>query len=184
MSNRFALVVVVAVLGVLVLTQPGRPQDSVKPRKLAGPLRVHPSNPRYFTDGTKCPDGSLRAVYLTGSHTWDNLVDMRQGDTSPGFDFDAYLDFLQRHRHNFIRLWAWDSSTWDTRANGALGKDFIHQVSRSRGRAPGRATLVTESPSSICTSSMPRTSIVSAPGSRPPRSAASTSRSCSSKAGG
>jgi hypothetical protein len=32
-----------------------------------GPLRVHPKNPRYFTDGTG------RAVYLTGSHTWDNL---------------------------------------------------------------------------------------------------------------
>lgn len=35
-----------------------------------GPLRVHPTNPRYFTD-----DGQ-RAVYLTGSHTWDNLQDM------------------------------------------------------------------------------------------------------------
>jgi hypothetical protein len=44
------------------------------------------------------------------------------------FDFPAYLDFLERHHHNFIRLWAWDSTTWDTRANGALGKDFIHNA--------------------------------------------------------
>jgi len=35
-----------------------------------GPLRVHPDNPRYFTDG------SDRVIYLTGSHTWANLVDI------------------------------------------------------------------------------------------------------------
>ena len=39
-----------------------------------GPLRVHPSNPRYFADG------SGKAVYLTGAHTWNNLVDMGIGD--------------------------------------------------------------------------------------------------------
>jgi len=102
-------------------------QESQQPQKLAGPLRVHPTNPRYFTDGTKHPDGSPRAVYLTGSHTWNNLIDMRRDEKSPPFDFDAYLNFLERHGHNFIRLWAWDSSTWDTRANGDLGKDFIHE---------------------------------------------------------
>jgi hypothetical protein len=42
----------------------------------AGPLRIHPENPRYFTAGARMPDGSLRAVYLTGAHTWNNLVDM------------------------------------------------------------------------------------------------------------
>ncbi len=97
-------------------------------KRAAGPLRVHPTNPRYFTDGTKTADGSLRAVYLTGSHTWNNLIDMGKGDPPERFDFDAYLDFLERHGHNFIRLWAWDSATWDTRANGALGKDFVHRV--------------------------------------------------------
>src|SRR5262245_60556748 len=61
-----------------------------------GPLRVHPENPRYFTDG------SGRAVYLTGSHTWNNLVDMGRGDPPGPFDFDGYLDFLGRHGHNFI----------------------------------------------------------------------------------
>lgn len=94
----------------------------------AGPLRVHPDNPRYFTDGTKNPDGSLKAVYLTGAHTWNNLIDMARDDPPGGFDFDAYLDFLDRHHHNFIRLWAWDSTLWDTRANGRLGKDFVHRV--------------------------------------------------------
>jgi hypothetical protein len=53
---------------------------------------------------------------------------MGRGDPPGPFDFDAYLDLLGRHGHNFIRLWAWDSTTWDTRANGALGKDFVHYV--------------------------------------------------------
>jgi hypothetical protein len=93
-----------------------------------GPLRIHPDNPRYFTDGVKLPGGALRAVYLTGSHTWDNLVDMGRSDPPEPFDFTAYLYFLEKYHHNFIRLWAWDSTTWDTRANGALGKDFIHHA--------------------------------------------------------
>lgn len=84
-----------------------------------GPLRAHPANPRYFTDGTRHPDGSLRAVYLTGSHTWSNLVDMGPSDPPEKFDFQAYLDFLVRHDHNFIRLWTWDSTTWDLRSSQA-----------------------------------------------------------------
>ncbi len=94
----------------------------------AGPLRIHPENPRYFTAGVKSPDGSLRAVYLTGAHTWNNLVDMGRSDPPEKFDWDAYLGFLEKHHHNFIRLWAWDSTVWDTRANGSLGKSFIHRA--------------------------------------------------------
>ena len=71
-----------------------------------GPLKSHPSNPRYFTDG------SGRAIYLTGSHTWSNFKDM--GKTAPPttFDFEAYLNFLQQHNHNFIRMWTWELSTY------------------------------------------------------------------------
>jgi hypothetical protein len=70
----------------------------------AGPLRVHPTNPRYFTDGTKLPDGSPKAVYLTGSHTWNVLQDSDEVE-SRRFDYDAFLDLLTRHDHNFFRLW-------------------------------------------------------------------------------
>lgn len=88
-----------------------------------GPLRVHPTNPRYFTDG------SGKAIYLTGSHMWNNLIDMGKDDPPEPFDFNGYLDFLQRYGHNFIRLWAWDSVIWDTLANGSvLGKNFVHNV--------------------------------------------------------
>ena len=96
--------------------------------RATGPLRVHPQNPRYFTDGTRATDGSLRVVYLTGSHTWNSLVDMTR-DESPGpFDFDAYLGFLADHHHNFIRLWAWDSTTWDSRANVREGNALLFRV--------------------------------------------------------
>ncbi len=71
-----------------------------------GPLRVHPTNPRYFTDG------SGKAIFLTGSHTWGNLQDYRYATlpSPPMLDFSAYLDFLQRHHHNFFRLWTWESA--------------------------------------------------------------------------
>lgn len=88
----------------------------------SGPLRVCAKNPRYFCDA------SGRPVFLVGSHTWNSLVDMGRNDPPEAFDFEAYLDFLDRYGHNFIRLWAWDSTTWDTRANGRLGKDFIHHA--------------------------------------------------------
>jgi len=74
------------------------PQTSTGQTSLKGPLRVHKDNPRYFTDG------SGRAVYLTGSHTW-------------AFDFPACLDWMQRLNHNFIRMWTWEPVTWNTEAN-------------------------------------------------------------------
>jgi len=77
-------------------------------KQIRGTLRKNPANPRYFTDD------SGNAVYLTGSHTWNNLVDMGKGDPPPEFDFGHYLDFLERQNHNFIRLWAWDMlCTWN-----------------------------------------------------------------------
>lgn len=78
-------------------------------KNASGPLRVHPTNPRYFTDG------SGKAIYLTGSHTWNNLVDFGTDNPPKPFDFDAYLDFLERHHHNFIRLWRWEGVEFDTR---------------------------------------------------------------------
>jgi len=70
-----------------------------------GPLRVHPANPRYFTDG------SGKAILLVGSHTWGNLQDYTYDKlpSPPAMDFDAYLAFLKEHNHNFFRLWAWES---------------------------------------------------------------------------
>jgi len=69
---------------------------------LPGPLKTHPANPRYFCDSTG------RAVYLTGSHTWSNLQEFE--DDSP-FNYEAYLDFMRKHNHNFMRMWTWECGT-------------------------------------------------------------------------
>ena len=78
-----------------------------------GPLRLHPTNPRYFTDGTE-HSGGLRAVYLTGSHHWNNLQDSRRlaGPLTNKFDNDGYLERLTKLNHNFMRLWAWEGPAW------------------------------------------------------------------------
>jgi hypothetical protein len=76
--------------------------------KAKGPLRVHPSNPCYFTDG------SGKAIYLCGSHTWENLQDgILPGYTVSAlpFDYDAYLDLLKGNGHNYVRLWRWELTT-------------------------------------------------------------------------
>lgn len=80
-------------------------------------LRVHPVNPRYFTDGSE------KAVYLTGSHTWNNLVDGGGADSEalPNLSFEAYLDVLQSYRHNFIRMWTREGgSRFDTQGKTPL----------------------------------------------------------------
>jgi len=75
-----------------------------------GPLVVCSRNRRYFQN-----QATGRAVYLTGSHTWSNLVDIGPTDPPPRFDFDAYLDWLVGLNHNFIRLWRWELLSWNAR---------------------------------------------------------------------
>jgi hypothetical protein len=87
----------------------------------AGPLVISGANPRYFA---VAGDAAGRAVYLAGSHIWNNLHDgMGPGaacaDTAEEFDFSAYLDFLSERGHNFIRLWRWEQFR-----SRAAGGDF------------------------------------------------------------
>jgi len=71
-----------------------------------GPLRINPDNPRYFADGAG------RTVWLTGSHTWANFQERGVEGQTPDFDYEGYVDFLQQHGHNFIRLWSWEHARW------------------------------------------------------------------------
>src|SRR6476660_7077452 len=66
---------------------------------MAAPLRVHPENPRFFSDA------GGKVVYLTGAHTWTSLVDRSD---HPAFDFPAYLEYLRHYNHNFTRMWTWE----------------------------------------------------------------------------
>ena len=96
----------VAWAGQLDPVKEAKPVAQSKAMQAKGPLRVHPTNPRYFTDGNS------KAILLTGSHTWGNLQDYRYVTlpSPPSMDFDVYLVFLHRHRHNFFRLWAWEAA--------------------------------------------------------------------------
>jgi hypothetical protein len=78
----------------------------------SGPLRRLDSNPRYFTDG------SGKAIYLAGSHTWANFATDQGRDKPVPFDYDGYLDFLVAHNHNFSRGWLWDVPYSDQGPNG------------------------------------------------------------------
>src|SRR5689334_22300396 len=101
----------------------------------SGPLRVLSANPRYFADG------SGKAVYLAGSHNWNNFEDtghrrLPQTDPPAVFDYTAYLDFLQAHHHNFFRLWRWESPKWTDDEPAGVGYSRPHPWLRS---GPGLA---------------------------------------------
>lgn len=72
-----------------------------------GLLKINPMNPRYFMDG------SGKAVFFTGLHTWNNLQDM----DSIVFDYSEYLSKLQMYNLNFIRLWVWEQPKGITTAS-------------------------------------------------------------------
>ena len=75
----------------------------------SGPLKVSSTNPRYFADGAG------NAIYLTGAHTWQDNVDgwgiPNDCPVPPAFDWTGYLNFVQAHQYNWIRLWTWDLPT-------------------------------------------------------------------------
>ncbi len=65
-----------------------------------GPLVVSTANPRYFTVASD----ERKAVYLTGSHIWNNLHDgmgpgLECAETPERLDFAEYLDFLEGHKN-------------------------------------------------------------------------------------
>jgi len=76
------------------------PGYDAHPAPAQGPLHVHPTNPRYFTDG------SGKAIFLTGAHTWANFQDIGLAPLQR-FDWPAYIDMMVKHNHNFMRFWHW-----------------------------------------------------------------------------
>ena len=67
-----------------------------------GPLRRHPTNPRYFADD------SGQAIYLTGSHTWAVLQDMwLEGNTAAEHGLRRLPPMMEENGHNFLRFWSW-----------------------------------------------------------------------------
>jgi Bacterial Ig-like domain (group 2)/Family of unknown function (DUF6298) len=77
-----------------------------------GPLTTSRANSRYFEDA----DGKI--VYLAGLHTWANLIDSGGKDPPRRFDYEKFLDFLQSHDLNVVRLWAWEQARWTAETEG------------------------------------------------------------------
>jgi hypothetical protein len=108
----------------------GQPAGAAK-----GPLRVHPKNTRYFTDG------SGRAIYLTGSHTWNSLQDWGTNDSIQPLDFKAFVKMLVAHHHNFTLLWTTELPTFrglPTTANSP--PDFSVTPHPWQRTGPGKAS--------------------------------------------
>jgi hypothetical protein len=98
----------------------------------AGPLRILERNPRYFTDG------SGKAVFLTGSHTWNNLQEITRLPSfpNPAVDFDAYLDFLKARNLNCFRLWPWENaSSFDSTGRITYSHDPMPWLRTGPGKA-------------------------------------------------
>jgi hypothetical protein len=74
-------------------------------RPITSPLRALARNPNYFTDE------SGKAIYLTGSHTWNTLQDWGTNDAVQPLDFDAFVRMLVLHHHNFTLLWTTELPT-------------------------------------------------------------------------
>jgi hypothetical protein len=82
----------------------GRRAPTARQQPISGPLRVSTLNPRYFADTAG------HVVYLTGSHTWEDLQDGGTHDPPPVFDYERFLNSLVAQGHNFFRVWRWEQA--------------------------------------------------------------------------
>src|SRR5437773_7408329 len=102
---------------------------------IAAPLRALTTNPNYFTDG------SGKAVYLTGSHTWNDFQDWGTDGSPQPFNFAAYVKMLVAHDHNFTLLWQTELPVFrelPTRANAS--PDFFVTPQPWQRTGPGNAS--------------------------------------------
>jgi hypothetical protein len=116
-ESRFAL----GILAWLILMASFLP-----PAKAAGLLSVGSNNPRFFVDS------SGKAVYLSGVHLTNNLVDRSD---KPVLDFTGYLDFLQRYEQNFVRLWTWEQAAWTNESSTKINFDPLPYQRKGPGTA-------------------------------------------------
>ena len=102
----------------------------------AGPLRRLESNPRYFTDG------SGKAVLLVGSHNWGNFQDNGQrvpwARSAVSFRLRRLSRFLQKHNHNFFRLWRWEAQVDRCPAGGNRQVLPASSLEANRAQSRGR----------------------------------------------
>ncbi len=96
------------------------------PVKAAGPLSVGSNNPRFFVDSNG------KAVYLSGFHLTNNLVDRSD---KAALDFMSYLSLLKQHEHNFVRLWTWEQAAWTNENSAKMNFDPLPYQRKGPGTA-------------------------------------------------
>jgi len=100
------LMVVVAFAAILAVRGGQLPKGKPDSAPITRPLSARSSNHNYFADD------SGKAVYLTGSHTWNVFQDWGTEDSPQPFDFDTYVKTLVAHHHNFTLLWQTELPTF------------------------------------------------------------------------
>jgi hypothetical protein len=100
------------------------------------PLRVHPENPRYFTDDLG------QAIYLAGHQSFVDLQDnsFNKEFTRAGqrkLDWGEYLDFLSEHHFNYLRSWTiWSTGSGSMApVNHAIASPMPYQRVEGKGKA-------------------------------------------------
>jgi Big-like domain-containing protein/collagenase-like protein with putative collagen-binding domain len=68
-----------------------------------GPLVQSSTNSRYFVI-----QGTTQAVLLSGSHTWNDFLDIGLNGSPTTFDFNGFVSFLTAHGQNATILWRKD----------------------------------------------------------------------------
>ena len=115
-------------------------QQDVKPA--TGPLRIHPANPRYFTDGTK-------GIYLCGHQIFVDVQDNafnkewvkamghpeEPDKKSRLLDWDRYLDFAEGLGFNYLRGWI----IWSTGSGTAAPPHKVAFPMPFKRTGPGNA---------------------------------------------
>jgi hypothetical protein len=80
--------------------------EAAPSRPITAPLKALATNPNYFSDGTG------KAIYLTGSHSWNTLQDWGTNGSIRTLDFRAFVRMLVAHHHNFTLLWGTELPTF------------------------------------------------------------------------
>ena len=104
-------------------------------RPIRSPLRALATNPNYFADDTG------KAIYLTGSHTWNSLQDWGTNDSIQALDFEAFVKMLVAHHHNLTLLWTTELPTFHGLPSTATTPpDFSVAPQPWQRTGPGNAT--------------------------------------------
>jgi hypothetical protein len=99
MKAAFSTILVLAGVAATRGAQAPARAQIARPTPILAPLRALSTNPNYFSDG------GGKAIYLTGSHTWNDFQDWGTDASPQPFDFTAYVKMLVAHNHNFTLLW-------------------------------------------------------------------------------